>query len=60
MPRPDTPQPISAEGTQLPYDLGEGRSTHVKYCSTCGLYRPPRCSHCRICDTCVERFDHHW
>uniref|UniRef100_A0A3P8V620 Palmitoyltransferase n=1 Tax=Cynoglossus semilaevis TaxID=244447 RepID=A0A3P8V620_CYNSE len=28
-------------------------------CSRCETYRPPRAHHCRVCQRCIRRMDHH-
>ncbi|KAL3232345.1 Palmitoyltransferase ERF2 [Nakaseomyces bracarensis] len=44
-------------GVNEPKD--ENCSVAVKYCRTCKIWRPPRASHCSICECCVMTHDHH-
>ncbi|XP_006813043.1 palmitoyltransferase ZDHHC23-like [Saccoglossus kowalevskii] len=32
---------------------------HQLWCEFCQLWRPPRAGHCKVCQHCVHRLDHH-
>jgi hypothetical protein len=37
----------------------QGKELTYTNCSKCGVMRPPRAHHCKICQKCVVRYDHH-
>ncbi len=39
--------------------LVQQANTDWSYCLKCESVRPPRAHHCRRCDICIIRFDHH-
>lgn len=36
-----------------------GLTAKLKFCATCEIFRPPRTVHCRLCNVCILRLDHH-
>ena len=48
-------RPPSAVVESMPVQMKE----RMCYCSTCHIVKAPRVKHCRVCDNCVQEFDHH-
>ena len=47
-------QPLELQTALETKKTGERRS-----CKWCGKYKPDRCHHCRVCNSCVLKMDHH-
>ena len=49
---------FSRRHPHAPILLINGLQVQTKYCHVCGIVRPPRASHCRVSDRCIEKWDH--
>ncbi|CAF3444367.1 unnamed protein product [Rotaria sp. Silwood1] len=55
----NSPQNVALPGRTLDVRMESGHVIQLKFCSTCKIFRPPRVSHCSLCDSCIANFDHH-
>ena len=64
-PNPTTTQPKTEPPTHHTHttaaddDEHDGELVVQQWCFGCQLWRPPHAGHCRHCEVCIERFDHH-
>merc|ERR1719161_1666194 len=50
----------AAAFSRAPLSLQEmKKSGNRRHCKWCGKYKPDRCHHCRVCQTCILKMDHH-
>jgi hypothetical protein len=35
-------------------------TSRLQFCASCGGYKAPRSHHCKKCNRCVMKMDHHW
>ena len=51
--------PGSVPEAAVPTDVQRRMHSKLSMCSQCQTFKPPLSHHCRICNRCISRMDHH-
>jgi hypothetical protein len=51
--------PGSVPASAVPTESQRLMHSKLSMCSQCQSFKPPHSHHCRICDRCISRMDHH-
>jgi hypothetical protein len=51
--------PGSVPASAVPTEAQRLMHSKLSMCSQCQSFKPPHSHHCRICDRCISRMDHH-
>jgi palmitoyltransferase ZDHHC9/14/18 len=50
-----SPQSVALPGRTIEVQMYTGHVIQLKFCTTCKIFRPPRVSHCSLCDACIGK-----
>jgi hypothetical protein len=54
----DNLQNVALPGRIMEIQMHSGHVIQLKFCQTCKIFRPPRVSHCSLCNACIGKKNH--
>ncbi len=51
----NSPNSVALPGRTMEVQMHTGHVIQLKFCATCKIFRPPRVSHCSLCDACIGK-----
>ncbi|CAE7884780.1 Zdhhc20, partial [Symbiodinium sp. KB8] len=58
LPETHRQSPATSQAQTRRYEVKQ-KGGQRRFCQKCVKYKPDRCHHCRVCNSCILRMDHH-